>query len=83
MWGKKTGGSAMAMPTIKKGLSIKPKRPFGLHAAFSNGGKQAFNDPTTMVAPDQAFGAAMASPQGAAGPSSAPTLPTSLPTTTG
>ena len=82
MWSKKTGATAMAMPKIKKGLSIKPKRPFGLHAAFSSGGKQAFNDPSTAVAPDQAFGAAMAQPQGGASPS-LPTLPTSLPTTTG
>lgn len=34
------------------------------HAAFGAGGSRAFNDPATMVAPDQAFGAAMAAPQG-------------------
>ena len=61
------------MPKVKKGPSIKPKRPFGLHAAFSNGGKQAFNDPKTMVAPDQAFSGAMAQPQGE--PSGAPMTP--------
>jgi hypothetical protein len=65
----------MKMPSIKKGLRIKPKRPFGLHAAFGSGA-QAFNDPKSMVAPDQAFSAAMAQPQGlGAEPPSAP-LPT-------
>jgi hypothetical protein len=31
------------------------------------GGTRAFNDPSTMESPDQAFGAAMAMPQGASG----------------
>lgn len=60
------------MPTMKKGLRIKPKRPFGLHAAFA-AGKQAFNDPKSLVAPDQAFSAAMAQPQGE--PTGAPMTP--------
>ena len=63
----------LAMPKSKKGLSVKPKRPFGLHAAFAAGGKQAFNDPKTMVAPDQAFSGAMAQPQGE--PTAAPMTP--------
>jgi|HubBroStandDraft_3_1064219.scaffolds.fasta_scaffold69745_2 hypothetical protein len=62
----------MKIPKPKKPLSIKPKRPFGLHAAFGNGA-QAFHDPKAMVAPDQAFGAAMAMPQ--SGNSPAPAMP--------
>jgi hypothetical protein len=65
-------------PKMKKGPTIHPKRPFGLHAAFANGGSQAFSDPKTMVAPDQAFSAAMAQPQapGEPGPPAPmPTLP--------
>ena len=63
----------MQTPKAKKPLTIKPKRPFGLHAAFASGGKQAFNDPKTMVTPDQAFSGAMALPQGE--PSAAPMTP--------
>jgi hypothetical protein len=36
----------------KKGLSVKPKRPFNVHAAFGTGPKQAFNDQKSMVAPE-------------------------------
>jgi hypothetical protein len=64
----------MKLPKLKKGPTIKPKRPFGLHAAFNNSGAQAFNDPKTMVAPDQAFSAAMAQPQASPAPA-APNLP--------
>lgn len=64
----------MNIPKPKKGLSIKPKRPFGLHTAFGSGPKQAFRDPKGMAAPDQAFTAAMAQPQDAASVP-APTLP--------
>lgn len=39
----------------------------GGHVAFPSGGKRAFSDPSTMTAPDQAFGAAMAMPQGSGG----------------
>jgi hypothetical protein len=64
----------------KKGLSVKPKRPFNVHAAFGTGPKQAFNDQKSMVAPDQAFSAAMAQPQGAgAGAPAAPMAPPVLP----
>ena len=69
------------MPKIKKGPSVKPRRPFGLRAAFSTGGNQAFSDPKTMVAPDQAFSAAMAQPQG--GASAAPNLPSMPPESPG
>jgi len=65
----------------KKGLSVKPKRPFNVHAAFGAGPKQAFNDPKSMVSPDQAFSEAMAPQQGggaAPGPA-APMPPPTLP----
>jgi hypothetical protein len=70
--------STPKMPTMKKGPRIKPKRPFGLHAAFAAGGNRAFSDPKTMVAPDQAFSGAMAQPQGGAAPDATamPSLPT-------
>ncbi len=47
-----------------------PHRGIRTAAAFGSGGARAFNDPSTMTAPDQAFGAAMAMPQdgGAAAP---------------
>jgi hypothetical protein len=61
-----------AMPKVKKAMSVKPRRPFGLRAAFGSG-KQAFNDPKSMVAPDQAFSGAMAMPQGES--STAPMTP--------
>lgn len=51
---KPSGGSHHA-PRLSRG---------GGHAAFGSGGSRAFNDPSTMVAPDQAFGAAMTMPQG-------------------
>lgn len=62
------------IPKPKKEMSIKPKRPFGLHAAFGSGPKQAFRDPKSMASPDQAFTAAMAQPQDAASVP-APALP--------
>lgn len=62
------------MPKPKKGPSIKPRRPFGLHAAFG-AGKQAFQSPDAMVAPDQAFSGAMAQPQSGGTPA-VPQLPT-------
>lgn len=65
----------LKMPKIKKGPAVHPRRPFGLHAAFSAGANRAFRDPATMAAPDQAFTAAMARPQDAAS-LPAPTLPT-------
>lgn len=34
------------------------------HVSFGSGGPRAFREPMTMQAPDQAFGAAMAMPQG-------------------
>ena len=45
--------------------------------AFGGGGNRAFRDPQTMVAPDQAFGAAMAQPQGGAAPA-LPAMPMPL-----
>lgn len=36
-------------------------------AAFGSGGARAFSDPKTMQAPDEAFSAAMALPQGGPG----------------
>jgi hypothetical protein len=66
-----------SMPKMKKGPSVKPRRPFGLRAAFGSGA-QAFNDPKSMVAPDQAFSAAMAQPQsgGLGAEPASPPLPT-------
>lgn len=71
---------------------MKPHRskistaPRGGGAAFGGGGHRAFRDPTTMVAPDQAFSAAMSktpgaimppapAPQGGAGGPAMPAIP--------
>jgi len=62
----------MKMPSVKKGLRIKPKRPFGLHAAFGTvNPKQAFDVPGAA----QAFGPAQADGGLGAEPASPP-LPT-------
>jgi len=59
-------------------MRIRPaKMPKALHGAggrtaFGLGGNRAFRDPATMTAPDQAFSAAMAKPQGGAMPQAAP-----------
>ena len=52
-------------------LAKMPKVPRGgsRGTAFGSGGNRAFSDPATMTAPDQAFSAAMAKPQGGAMPS--------------
>jgi hypothetical protein len=58
----------LKMPKIAKtgGAAPHGRRPslHGGHSAFPSGGSRAFSDPSTMAAPDQAFGAAMAMPQG-------------------
>jgi hypothetical protein len=59
----------LKMPkTQKLGGSVshahRPSLHGGGHTAYPAGGSRAFNDPSTMTAPDQAFGAAMAMPQG-------------------
>jgi hypothetical protein len=63
------------MPKMGKPSGARaPRLPRGgAHAAFGSGGSRAFNDPSTMTAPDQAFSAAMAMPQGGAG--AAPEMP--------
>ena len=61
------------MPSVLRGRTRAPSARLG-HTAFGSGGNRAFNDPATMVAPDQAFGAAMAQPQGGAMPA-APIMP--------
>jgi hypothetical protein len=63
------------MPKI--GGGPKGRRPplrGGGHAAFGGGGSRAFSDPSTMTAPDQAFSAAMAMPQGG-GAAALPDMP--------
>lgn len=73
--------------SAKPSLAGRIRRPkmSGGNAAFGGGGGvHAFRDPTTMVAPDQAFSAAMAKPAGGgaaiqAAPGGAPSGPMSLP----
>lgn len=54
--GMPAGGARAHAPRL-------PHRGIRTAAAFGSGGTRAFNDPATMTAPDQAFGAAMAMPQ--------------------
>jgi hypothetical protein len=59
-----------------------PRAPrVGGGTAFGVGGNRAFRDPQTMTAPDQAFSAAMAKPQGGAlPPAPSPVGPVAGPT---
>ena len=68
----------MMKPKMPKPKRIGPRRPFGMRAAFgSSQPKQAFRDPATMAAPDQAFTTAMAQPQN--GAASLPAMPSPTP----
>ena len=54
----------LKMPKVQKASTGRKPSLHAGHAAFPGGGSRAFSDPATMTAPDQAFGAAMAMPQG-------------------
>ena len=67
----------MSLPKIKKApvRKINPGRMAMGHVAFPTGDK-AFQKPSSMVTPDQAFSGGMAQPQGGAPSSALPALPT-------
>lgn len=62
---KKLTMPKLSKPHLAPHAPRLPRRPGS--AAFGAGGGQAFG-PATMQAPDQAFGAAMALPQGEVAP---------------
>lgn len=66
-------GPKLAKPPTRKMPKLRPHMAFAAGAAM----RQAFHDPATMAAPDQAFSTAMAMPQGvgAAPPESAMPAP--------